>query len=234
VGSNPEFRYAGCELETFAGARRWKAYLAAQIRPFLGDDVLEVGAGLGATTELLITPRQRRWVALEPDPTLAATAALRGLGASCEVRTGTVASLAEGDSFDSILYVDVLEHIEDDAGELRQAANHLRTRGHLIVLAPAHQWLFSPFDTAIGHHRRYDRHSLGQAGPGDLVLARLRYLDAVGLAASAANRLLLRQTLPSEAQVRFWDRVMVPISRMVDPIAGFRLGKSVLAVWRNP
>jgi hypothetical protein len=114
---------------------------------------------------------------------------------------------------------------------LDQQAMHLRPGGHLIVLAPAHGWLFSRFDRSIGHFRRYSARQLGELTPAGLGLVRSHYLDSVGLLASAANRLALRQSLPTARQIRFWDRVLVPLSRVIDPITWHRVGKSVLCVW---
>jgi hypothetical protein len=99
------------------------------------------------------------------------------------------------------------------------------------VLAPAHQALYSPFDQALGHYRRYSRSSLLQAAPPSLELVSTYYLDAVGVLASTANRLLLRASEPTVGQIRFWDRVLIPLSRVIDPILGFRVGKSVVAIW---
>jgi 2-polyprenyl-3-methyl-5-hydroxy-6-metoxy-1,4-benzoquinol methylase len=235
--SEEHFKYVGGELEIFSHAVRWKTYLASQLRPFIGTDVLEVGAGLGATTRLLCGERQRRWVGVEPDRALAevATRAVTAevLPSCVEIRLGGLDAISPDEAFDTVLYVDVLEHIEDDRAELTRAAGHLRPGGYLAVLAPAHQWLFSPFDKAIGHFRRYDRKSLRSAGPAHLRLETLKYLDSVGLAASAANRVLLRQSMPSLAQVTFWDRTMVPVSRLLDPLTGYAAGKSILAVWRR-
>lgn len=57
------------------------------------------------------------------------------------------------------------------------------------------------------------------------------YLDAVGVAASLANRLLLRASIPTYEQVMFWDRVLVPVSRVVDPMLAHSVGKSIVAIW---
>ena len=146
---------------------------------------------------------------------------------------GLVRDLPIDAVFDCVLYVDVLEHIEDGNRELQCAADHLAPDGHLVVLCPAHQWLFSPFDEAIGHYRRYSRRTLRRAGPLAFRLVRLRYLDSVGLLASLANRILLRSSTPSHRQIRFWDRFMVPVSGIIDPILGYHLGKSIIAVWRR-
>jgi hypothetical protein len=70
-----------------------------------------------------------------------------------EIRVGTLADVADTEVFDSILYIDV---IADVRPEFQRAVRHLRRSGFLIVLAPAHQFLFSPFDTSVAHHRRYN------------------------------------------------------------------------------
>jgi hypothetical protein len=154
------------------------------------------------------------------------------LPACCQARAGTVRDLPNETRFDAILYVDVLEHVQDDAAELRAAAGALRPEGALIVLAPAHGWLYSPFDRAIGHYRRYSRRSLSAIGPPGLRRVVLRYLDSVGLLASAGNRFVLRKSIPTAGDIARWDQLMVPVSRWLDPWLGFRIGKSVLGIWR--
>ncbi len=230
-------RYVGEELELFAHAGNWKRYWSRLLIPFLQGDVLEVGAGLGVNTRFLRRPTQRRWVCLEPDGRLVQemrhSLAEAPLPGPCELRQGSIADLEPDARFDSILYIDVLEHVEDDSAELARAAARLRDQGRLIVLAPAHNWLFSPFDASLGHFRRYNRSSLAEAArpiPG-LCLERLLYLDSCGLLASLGNRLLLRQDLPTLKQILFWDRALVPVSRVLDPLLLHRLGKTVVAVW---
>lgn len=200
--------------------------------------MLEVGAGIGATARALADGRQRRWTALEPDPALAAQCraalAAEPLPVPTEIVVGTLDTLPPRQRFDTVLYIDVLEHIEEDGDELRRAAARLRPGGALVVLSPAHQWLYSPFDARIGHFRRYSRRSLAAVGPATLRLQMVRLLDAVGMLASAGNRLLLRQDTPTRRQIRVWDSWMVPFSRFIDPLCGYRVGKSVLAIWRAP
>jgi 2-polyprenyl-3-methyl-5-hydroxy-6-metoxy-1,4-benzoquinol methylase len=226
--------YVGSELETFRAAVNWKAYLGSLMTPYVRGAVLEVGAGIGSTTEVLFTASVTTWICLEPDPELAGaidTKIKEGvLPDWVRVQVGTIQGLEEA-AFDTILYVDVLEHIEDDRGELERAAARLRPGGHLLVLAPSHQWLFSPFDSAIGHFRRYTKRGLRELSPPGLRLVRLRYLDSVGLLASAANRFLLRSSSPSLGQIRFWDRFLVRGSRTIDPLLAYSVGKSVLGVW---
>jgi SAM-dependent methyltransferase len=230
-----EGAYAGGELELFARADRWKRYWISRLRRHIRGAVLEVGAGIGANTLRLRSGAERRWVCLEPDSRLAAALqkqiAKSRPGREVEVINGTITSIAATEKFDSILYIDVLEHIEDDRAELRRAAHHLASGGSLVVLSPAHAWLYSPFDRAIGHYRRYTARSLDALTPAGLRLATTFYLDSVGMLASAANRLLLRQTLPNARQIQCWDTFMVPCSRILDPLTGYRAGKSVVGIW---
>jgi hypothetical protein len=175
---------------------------------------------------------------LEPDPNLISQLAenLKGwdMARSCEIVCCTLATLNDDERFDTILYIDVLEHIEDDAGELKRASERLRRGGRIVVLSPAHQWLFTPFDSAIGHFRRYSKASLGAASPPGMELEAMFYLDACGILASAANQLLLRQSMPTAAQLGVWDKWIVPASRVLDPILVGSLGKSIIGVWRKP
>jgi SAM-dependent methyltransferase len=231
--SGTTFEYIGQELDLFQHARNWKQYWAALLRPYVSGDVLEVGAGLGANIGHLYNPTVRSMHCLEPDEALADQLRRAAGGRSgITVSAGTVAGLSPG-AFDAVLYVDVLEHIEDDKGELARAVELLRPGGALIVLGPAHQALFSPFDTALGHYRRYDRRSLTSCAPPSTRLEKMWYLDCVGLLASTANKLVLRQRLPTRRQIGFWDTYIVPASRVLDPVFGHRLGKSIMAVWRR-
>jgi SAM-dependent methyltransferase len=230
-----EFKYVGSELDLFAAVWNWKAYWSRQIQPFVRGDVLEVGAGTGSNTRFLDpSGGVGRWVCLEPDPELVSqlVKSLSGAEArrSYETVCGTLQSLA-GQQFDTIIYIDVLEHIEDDREELNRAASRLRPGGHVIVLSPAHQYLFSAFDAAIGHFRRYNRQMLRGLSPAGLRVESMRYLDSAGLILSAANALVLRQSMPTKTQLRFWDHWIVPISRVVDRLFLYAVGKSIVGIW---
>src|SRR6266849_8509407 len=110
-------QYIGNELDVFALATNWKKYLRAEIGAFISGSVIEVGAGLGTTTKALWRPGLKHWLCLEPDAQLCLRLQ-RNLGQwrlTCEIRTGTLESVLSDPVFDCILYVDVLEHIENDS-----------------------------------------------------------------------------------------------------------------------
>lgn len=231
------YSYVGNELELFAEAVHWKRYFRSAIADRLVGDVLEVGAGIGETARHLLDGRQRSWLCLEPDERLGtrlrAWAEAGDVAPLPTVQIGTTADLDPRSRFDTILYIDVLEHIEDDRAEMARAAELLAPRGTLIVLSPAFQQLFSDFDRSVGHFRRYTRASLAEVMPPSLRQVRLRYLDSVGFLASLSNRALLRQALPTRRQIALWDRVMIPASRILDPLLARGFGRSVLAVYER-
>lgn len=230
-----ELVYPGKELDIFEKAKNWREYIRSQIGDHIRGRVLEVGAGIGSMTMTLRNPHSSRWVLVEPDPAMSGLLEQKiragGMPANSTLVRGTIALLDEQNGFDTILYIDVLEHIEDDSGELDRAMNLLAPGGRIIILAPAFSFLISPFDKAIGHVRRYSRSDLRKVIPGGLHETKLRYLDTGGFMASLANKVLLRQSYPSERQIRFWDNTLVSFSRMADKLFGYSFGKSILGIW---
>ncbi|MFZ5803155.1 MAG: methyltransferase [Candidatus Omnitrophota bacterium] len=227
-----------CEaLHFFSQSLEWKKYFKRFLYPYLGDEVLEVGAGLGSTTHVLCSGKEKRWVCLEPDIAFVKLLEEKiGQGyipRSCEVVHGHLPLEKPIGQFDSALYIDVLEHIYEDEKEIERAAEMLRPGGKLIILVPAYSWLYTPFDHSVGHYRRYRRRTLRR-----LVETRFRkifchYLDFLGMMASAANKYLLRKKLPTQKDVLFWDRFMIPISRCIDPLLLYSTGRSIVGVWEK-
>jgi len=232
-----EMLYPGTELELFQHAVRWKSYWASRISSFLDGDILEIGAGIGSNTRFLLSKSApRSWTCVEPDARLFHQ--LQDICESsygCNVNTvhGTVKDIESGLRYDTVLYLDVLEHIENDTGELARAAALLRANGHIVVLAPALPWLYSPFDTAIGHYRRYTKATIQRLSPPACRLVRAEYLDSFGISVSCANRYLLKRANPTYRQIMIWDRMFVPLSILLDELVNRRIGKSLVAVWQR-
>lgn len=240
---NHDNAYIGKELELFQNAKNWKEYYGKIIAPYVHGRVLEVGAGIGGTTSHLIklvnnykNNNISKWVCLEPD--LRLLEEIKGLCSTgklpgyCETKQGYSHDLlSKYDQFDAILYMDVIEHIDDDSSELQTAYELLNKGGHVIILVPAHNHLYSPFDKAIGHYRRYNIDLLNHALPKALKQVKMVYLDSVGYLASLGNSLLLKQSTPSVKQIQFWDKILVKLSKNgVDKVTGYKLGKSLLYI----
>jgi len=230
-------KYIGNELEIFELATRWKQYYKQFINQYLNGDVLEVGAGIGGTTANLCNGTQNSWICLEPDPTLLKTIKNKIqddiLSSICQPVCGTLDGLKQDLTFDTILYIDVLEHIFDDKNELEKAFSKLKKGGYLIILAPAHNYLFSIFDKAVGHYRRYNRKSLTKIFPKGLSIEKQYYLDSVGLFLSLTNKWLLKQSVPSVKQIKIWNKYFIPASKRLDSFIRYKFGKSILFIARK-
>lgn len=229
--------YIGDELIIFAHAVNWKRYFRDVIFPYIGESVLEVGAGLGATTRILCSGQEKLWVCLEPDPSLKEQVdrlILDGqLPSCCKSQLGITKDVVPEEKYNSILYIDVLEHIENDTEELVVASNLLCRGGYIIVLSPMHEFLYSSFDHAIGHFRRYSGGRIKAITPTGCTLHKVIALDSLGFFTSMANKLFLRQSMPRVEQILFWDRFFVPLSRFLDVLFGYKLGRSVIAIWEK-
>lgn len=232
---------AAQDLERLGTARHFFDWVLEEFEPYLRGRVLEVGAGLGMITRRLVERYpDLSVVALEPAGNVYA-----GLAAFAALEPRVVAhrqTLAEypvnsTDRFDAVVYLNVLEHIEDDARELRLAADALRPGGALLVFGPALQWLYSELDYKAGHYRRYSlprlRRLVTAAG---LEVVSARYFDVLGVPPYYLAYRLLRHDDISGSTLWGYDRVVVPLSRQLQRHLLPRppLGKNVILVARRP
>jgi len=226
----------GSELDLFSGATNWKNYWFLIIKPLLGQSVLEVGAGIGANSKLFAACKVEKWVAIEPDISLVNQIKndwqITKYPVNFEIHAIASSGLASDCKFDTILYIDVLEHIKNDRDELDLAAKLLKPGGRIIILSPAHNYLYSPFDHSIGHFRRYNKRTLSSVKPEGLRVESMHYLDSVGMLASLANRFVLKSATPTASQIQFWDKCIVPLSRILDRLVMKIIGKSIIGVFR--
>lgn len=219
--------YSGTDLlEVLAEAENYNAFLERLVRQHAvpGEMLLDFGAGIGTFAGRL-TRAGHDVVAVEPD------ANQRGLIAGHGLRP--VASLAALPSA-SVAYaysLNVLEHIADDVGALRELHRVLSPGGRLMIYVPALSILWTRMDDRVGHLRRYTRRSLTSAlRAAGFGVSRCRYADSLGAAAALAYRLLRRDGRLDPAAVRFYDRVLFPISRVGDIALHPVLGKNVWAL----
>ena len=236
--TNSSSTYIGNELDLFEKAINWKKYFCKKINPYLSKSILEVGAGTGSTTkELYNHSANQKWTCLEPDITLSEKIKVlinkNSKYSNCRIINGLLQDIPKKELFEAILYIDVLEHIDNDVSELNTAIQHLSHKGYLIILVPAHQFLYSQFDSAIGHCRRYNKSRLRKIIPSCLTENELLYLDSAGFLASLANKALLKQKLPTSNQIKFWDNHLIRISKKLDSILCHTLGKSILGIWQK-
>ena len=231
---------ADAELERLADADRFFGWIADELEPHLGHFICEVGAGIGTVTRHLVERLPgASLTAVEPDPDLyARLAAFAKRHATVEALNVTSAELLDAPRrrFDSVVYVNVLEHILDDAGELRTAFDLLAPGGTLAVFVPALPRLYGSMDYKSGHYRRYTAATLRDVvAAAGFELVDVRYLDLLGVAPYfVMYRLLDVKTLGAVSSSGY-DRIIVPVSRALQRVVPHPpLGKNVLAIARRP
>jgi SAM-dependent methyltransferase len=138
-------------------------------------------------------------------------------------------------SVDTVILVNVLEHIEDDKWALRCIMRMLRSGGHLLIFVPAMQFLMSNLDRLLGHYRRYEKAELaskvGSAG-GQILIC--KYFDFLGILPWFVFNRLLGVTRFSRPLVGVNDALIVPIGRWIEGRFEPPLGKNLILVARRP
>jgi SAM-dependent methyltransferase len=229
--TSAEGGYTGAEnLEVMREACNYNAWLLRLIRrhsPPQGR-ALDFGAGAG-TFALPLHRAGFRMTCVEPDYALGSMLRAQGL---------TVVSgldQLENGACDFIYTLNVLEHIEDDLGALRGMHSKLRPGGRLLIYVPAFQVLFGSMDRRVGHLRRYRRSDLARkVRTAGFTVEKSRYADSIGFFAALAFRLLANTggTL-NPAHVRLYDRLVFPLSLLLDHLSWPFFGKNVIVVARR-
>jgi SAM-dependent methyltransferase len=222
------------EFQALAGARNYRQALLAEFHGPLRGNLLEVGAGIGQVTDLLLRlPAVKQVVSIEPNPAFCKQHRTRLPGRN--LIEGIVADVPADGDWDSVLSINVLEHIRDDTDELKGYSALLRKRrGALCLLVPARPELYAPIDKDFGHFRRYRRAELRQkllsAG---FTIERLHYFNSLGYFAWWLNFCLLRRRHFEPWKVVFHDRVIFPLVHTIESkIIRPPFGQSLLAVAR--
>jgi len=215
-------------------ARNYFAWQERIVKPALGRRVLEVGCGTGNFTSRILDREAVIAVDIEP----ACVERLRERFPGRESLRTLVAS-PEDPAFselaqyrpDCCVCLNVLEHIEDDAGALRRVADVLPRSGSVVLMVPAFPALYGPIDRNLGHYRRYTTRSLRQlAANSGLSVASLRYMNFIGFFGWWANAHLFRRAAQSAHQIAAFDRWIVPISAHLESLCPPPFGQSLIAV----
>lgn len=218
-------------LSTLEEADNYADWIYRLIRPYLGTDILEIGAGHGELTERL--RRDARVTATDLSKRCVDELALRFEGNDdVEVLQADVAALGtRGRRFDSVVLINVLEHIDDDATALADLRELLHPGGRVCVFVPAFEGLYSDFDRKIGHRRRYRRSQLVTAfDRAGLAVIDARYVNTVGALAWWLFARQLGQVPTQRWSVNVYDRFAVPVIRQIEAGRAPRFGQSLLCI----
>ena len=224
--------YKGSELELFKSASNWKNYFSSFLKAHITGSVADVGSGIGTNYEYLVNAHVDKWTFIEPDAFLMSKVAV---SYSTTVKhKGFLLDIDSRNKFDTIIYIDVLEHIRETGPELTIAVDRLNDNGKLIILVPAYNFLFSRFDYQCGHYRRYNKSSLINAvNHLDLQICEVRYLDTIGVLTSLVNKFILKQECPTKHQILFWDKKLIPFSIKIDTFMKHSFGRSLYGIFKK-
>ena len=220
------------EFAALQKADNYRAALLAEFAPFLAGHVLEVGAGIGQLSETLLQKTEiKRLISIEPDARFASR--LRNKFPQLELIQGTIDDVPAAVPIDTILSVNVLEHIEADEHELSSYRRRLaERRGTLCLFVPARPEIFAPIDRDFGHFRRYTRTELkSKLETSGFTARRLVYFNLLGYFAWWWNFHLLKKRSFAATQVQFFDRCIFPLQHRFEAhVLRPPVGMSLLAL----
>ncbi len=232
----PPPEYSGEDLEILANLHRYRTWIVDAISPHVQGRVAEIGAGIGSfTADLLCLPAVAHIDVVEPSPPLfdhlhsrfAGEKRITVIPRMCEEWSAK----ADASSLDTVVMINVLEHIDDDLAVLDSIRKALRPGGRLVVFVPAMMFLFSELDRFYGHFRRYERPGLARlAEKAGLTVLENRYFDVLGVLPWLVMNRWLGKTQFNPRQIALYDRVGIPVTRAFESLIRPPFGKNLLLV----
>lgn len=221
-------------LEDLVEARNYRRWLVDLALPFLGDDPLEVGSGLGHYAADWATAGVPRWTASEADPGRLAQLRERFAGDPVVRVRELAVPIDETASHSAVVAYNVLEHIPDDVDALRAFAGLLRAGGRVVLVVPAFPSAMSEFDRAVGHQRRYRRRTVRTAVErAGLQVEVVRHVNLLGLLGWYVLVTALRGRPKAGLVLTVYDRLVVPVLRRLEAVVPPPFGQSLFVVARK-
>lgn len=200
-------------------ATRFNAWMANTIAPYVGQNVLEIGAGIGNLSRKLV-PRSH-YCATDINPyylqTMSNFKADKPYLSTSYLDLNDVSSfLSEGRKFDTVICLNVIEHLDDDLQAAKNIAELLDENGRAIVLVPRGSWLFGSQDRVLGHRRRYSEKSLkGVCEKADLEVQKIIAFNRISIFPWLINGRLFKRRSFGRAQI-FVMNLLTPVFRRID------------------
>jgi len=224
------FVYEGKDLESMSFAQNYHEWIYDLIKNSVGSRIAEIGSGTGNFTEILLNDYNEIH-AFEP--------CSKTHNKSIHLGHQKVISINDNfenrkndfqDFFDSVLFINVLEHIENDEFALKSANQILSPEGKLVIFVPALRWLYSSFDTSIGHFRRYHKKNLvNLVSKSGFKIDRCHYFDSMGILPWFFVMKMLGGSL-NPTSVKWYDSIIVPWLKLVERFFIPPIGKNLLLV----
>jgi SAM-dependent methyltransferase len=231
--------YPGRDLEAMAFAEKYHRWILEVFRPKMGTRLVEVGAGSGSFSELLLQLGPESLSLVEPSKEMHKLLEGRvyNLQSSTHIESynamfrNVAREIKATQQPDSIIYVNVLEHIEDDEAELEIIHQTLCEGGRAFIFIPALPWLFGKFDESIGHFRRYSKPEIEEkCRRAGFKIVLSRYFDALGVAPWWLKYRLFRSSGLAPRSVHLYDKYLVPLTKAAEKLVEPPLGKNIILI----
>lgn len=223
----------------------YRLYQYDLIKKYLGKDILEVGTGDREFTRLIEAQHKglSNCVSIEPSKSFFKAFKHERFSKKFIFLQKDLFAIENtfNHSFDTVLFIHVLEHIKDDKKAIHEAYNLLRSGGRVLIIVPANPWLFSDHDRSLGHYRRYSKSMLEHiADPDEFIIEDIWYQDALGMLGSLLFFKLQNITLKSSKGEKLlhgngviYDTIVIPIERFIERYIRFPFGLTLTMILRK-
>ena len=243
----PQTKYdsLAADLEALTGLENYHGWILDEIRPYLKTRLVEIGGGIGTFSKLLVSAH----LPPHPDARLEVFEPVRSLCLRLrdELQHSHPDLIQEGrlavtekhfqpspDQCDTVIMINVLEHIQGDQEMVRAVYHALSPGGTFVVYSPALPWLYSPHDKAVGHYRRYGMNHLEQIMHKEgFVVVAAKYMDCMGVLPWYLLNVIGGATSINPHLARLYDTWFVPVTRWMEGRDGLGIGKNILMVGRK-
>lgn len=230
--------YVGKDLEAMSFAVNYHRWILDEFRPFLGKKLVEVGSGTGSFSELLLEEKPESLTVVEPSDmfdylkeNISAIETGTKVNFHQSIFAGVRHAIAADSQPDSIIYVNVLEHIEDDSGELSMIHETLPENGKCFIFVPALQSLYGEFDRKIGHFRRYTKKEIAEkCEAAGFRILKIKYFDLAGILPWYVKYKMLKSDSLESGAVALYDKIAVPVISRFEKYLSMPVGKNILLV----
>ena len=229
-----DFEYTGYDLDVMSVAENYNQWILDCFKSYISDNVVEVGAGQGTMSRLL-AKHCKNLVAIEPDKNncLIICDKMKSIQ-HAEIFCGFLSDFSKNEHpVNSLMYINVLEHIEDEVAELTVAKQLLSAcNGSLLIFVPALQALYGAIDRQVGHYRRYSKKYLVDLLENKLnmKIVKIKYFDIAGVIPWYILSRVLKLTGQNPKTVKLYDKLIVPVMRRLEKYLPIPVGKNIFAI----
>ena len=221
--------YNGKELSLFENAKFWRKYIHKKTKNYFKNNILEIGAGIGSFT-LNYFKDFSNITLTEPDP-FNLNFLKKRFQKNENIKIINKFTSDINENFDTIIFLNVLEHIKDDEKEINECLQRINENGHLVILVPANNNLYSKFDEEVGHYRRYDVSFFKNLKLKEGKMVELKHLDVLGYFLYYLHKLFFKQKkYPTALEIFIWDKIFTPCTMLFDFLTFYKFGKNILCV----